>query len=387
MKEKIYVFDDEEQFSREWVNRLEKVVPEQFELIEINPPQFVEMIHELTSRQQLNSSEKYNKIELDEVSIFFIDYRLINPQKKIYTTGEEAAYLIRCFSKCNLIIGLNQFSENEFDLTLKGHPESYCDINLGSDQLDNVGLWKTDGWDFRPWYWPMIPDFLSSFKEKVERVKKVLFDEAITSVLQLEDIIKKTPRDVTGFLGNDPVRFTFHDFIMQSGNGLKLKDKQDDIEILANIAVSRVSKWIERCILPGQNFFVDAPHLVSRFPSLLDGDRKNVETWNRTTKFSEENELGITHDIIKDNIYTEKNWVSRRVWLWEEVSSNYEISEIKEPWKRDVVNYRFCEDNSSFLEKTDCREFIISSKSPWNRRYLRRVPYEGVDYRPRTFLL
>ena len=55
---------------------------------------------------------------------FIIDYDLLGSQaEKSPTgslTGEIIAYLVRCFSRCKLIIGLNQYGSNPFDLTLRG---------------------------------------------------------------------------------------------------------------------------------------------------------------------------------------------------------------------------------------------------------------------------
>ena len=72
--------------------------------------------------------------EIDDASIFIIDYDLLGSQaEKSPTgslTGEIIAYLVRCFSRCKLIIGLNQYGSNPFDLTLRGDLNSFADLNF-----------------------------------------------------------------------------------------------------------------------------------------------------------------------------------------------------------------------------------------------------------------
>ena len=124
--------------------------------------------------------------KIDNASIFIIDYDLLSSQEEgeekneeFFTgslTGEIVAYLVRCFSKCKLIIGLNQYGNNPFDLTLRGDLDSFADLNLGGDQLDNPNLWMGDWQDseqeFRPWSWPNLCDLLHVTLTKGSRMSK-----------------------------------------------------------------------------------------------------------------------------------------------------------------------------------------------------------------------
>ena len=51
-----------------------------------------------------------------------------------------------------------------------------------------------------------------------------------------------------------------------------LSDEPWDQGGIERVAAARLGKWLERLVLPGQNVLVDAPHLVSRFPSLVAAD-------------------------------------------------------------------------------------------------------------------
>lgn len=88
----------------------------------------------------------------DRADIVFIDYDLIELTDAGTETGESAAYLARCFSTGGYIVAMNQGRlSNPFDLTLSGHPESFADLDIGSDQLANPGLWRDSFDGFRPW--------------------------------------------------------------------------------------------------------------------------------------------------------------------------------------------------------------------------------------------
>lgn len=391
MTKEVWVYDDDNRFVRHCTERLGKlkIIQDLFEVKSMSNEVFKNEIGVLEKRRRelRDGKELGDESLFDEVSILVIDYDLLKAfDSKLFLTGETVAYLIRCFSKCDLIIGMNQYGLNTFDLTLKGHLESYCDLNIGSDQLDNPGLWGEEKDGFRPWYWPLLPNYLESFQRKVEDVKEHL-DDPLCEVLEIKDLVKLFPRSVIEFIGNDPDNTTFRDFVIKSGNGLRRKDKNEDNELVARIAAARISKWLERLVLPGQDILVDAPHLVYRYPSLLRGDPTNIDAWNKTTSFGKIESLGLNHDIIGDFKFKKDFWLSRHAWFWGKLSEYQKIKEVSTPWEREVTNFRFCEDSSSFQKQEDCVEFVIESDSPYIRRFVHRKHFEGVDYRPRLRLL
>jgi len=58
----------------------------------------------------------------------------------------------------------------------------------------------------------MIPSYVKSFQERAKDVSEHI-DESISNVLGLDDVIKAIPRSAICFLGKDPDRCTFRDFI------------------------------------------------------------------------------------------------------------------------------------------------------------------------------
>jgi len=269
---------------------------------------------------------------------------------------------------------------------LKGNLRWYTDVDLNSDSFNNYALWVEGLRGFRPWYWPMLPFYLECFQRKIKDVMSNL-NEPIHSVLGIPDeIVELMPKSVIEFIGDDPLQVTFKDFVEKSGNGLNVKDKRaiDEDEILGRIAAARISKWLEWSVLQGQDILVDAPHLVSRYPSLLQGDLSNVNIWNRTATFEKFEQLGLKHEVIEDFRFKRDYWLSRPAWFWKKVSNDNRITEIAEPWKREITSYVFCEDSSCFYEREKCKEFKAELESPYDRRFI--LKFEDVDYEPKVRL-
>ena len=399
MKEKILIYDDDRKQKERFENKLRKVFKNlgQDKDFDIDPLREVDLpglIKALQTRQtefrdtHICSGEN---IEFDEISVFIIDYDLLKSKAGGFFTGENLAYSVRCFTNCKLIVGLNQFGDNSFDLTLRGHPESFADLNLGADQLGNPDLWRGTWGDlrrtFRPWYWPNLSDALRAFDKRVEEVRESL-DEPICEVLGFDpDVFRMLPRAVVQFIGKgkeeEPAKTTFREFVTESGNGLRPKDSTiSDEEVLARVGAARISKWLEIFVLPEQDILVDAPHLVSRYPSLIDGDRKKIGTWNKTAQLVGHDELGLNTESIEPYRFTNNHWISRPVWFWDKLREHGQIKELTEPWLTVKPEWVFCEDASRFYNRSVCREFLADTASPFTRRFAK--DFNNVDYRPRV---
>lgn len=412
MSKKILIYDDDRRVAKAWHDTLKRT-PNfsklNYDVELLLPDHFGDAVAGLEKRRAFsrgrNGKREFNELEptrFDEPDILILDYDLLNPQSEsqAFVTGERVAYLARCYSRCGLIIGLNQFAnqmgKNGFDLTLKGHPESYADLNLGDEQLVNEGLWSEPWKGFRPWYWPMLPQAGDSLENRLREVQSNL-DEPILSFLGFPDEIARIlPRSTLEFLGKikAPEKTTFKDFVLKSGNGLRGKDKPLNDEVIARIAAARIAKWLERLVLPGQDILVDAPHLVSRFPSLLKGKREDVNRWNKTASFAAVSKLGINHEAIEKFKFSRENWLSRLAWFWPQLSGFEKIEEVRVPWSMNRPGWVFCEDVSQFLSRDAAREFVADLPSQFVRRFVvdweskagRRFAGElkKVEYAPRV---
>ena len=263
-KEKILIYDDDDSRTEDfksalWTGLKKAKKNENFEIISFCNNEFRKSIKALQHRQikfrdneeiSLKDSPENEGRKIDNASIFIIDYDLLSSQETEEDesltgslTGEIIAYLVRCFSKCKLIVGLNQYGSNPFDLTLRGHLESFADLNLGECQLNNSDLWRGDWNDsrqgFRPWYWPNLCDSLRDFDERVKDVQENL-DKPISEFLNFDrELFQLLPREIVQFIEKqekkEHFQTTFREFVVESGNGL------------------RISKWLECLVLPEQD--------------------------------------------------------------------------------------------------------------------------------------
>jgi hypothetical protein len=244
-KKNILVCDDNAQVARDWRSKIEAVCPADFVAESFLQSQLVDTISQLEerrkdARKRQGANGAWTDNKFDEADILIIDYDLLNLNKQNYLTGENLAYLARCYSRCKIIVGLNEFGTNDYDLSLKGHPESYADLNLGGQQVSNPGLW-TGKWDgFRPWHWPLLPVALQAYERRVRELKGNL-DETIVSFLGFKDNdVQSLPRSTKEFLGRkDIAKTTFRQFVMASGNGLRRKDAPFDDDSVARVAAAR----------------------------------------------------------------------------------------------------------------------------------------------------
>src|SRR3989442_1959660 len=260
MKPKILVHDDETILRERYVERLQELGPvkKNFEVKPLGPEEFTVEMEKLSERQRIlrRGKKGYDRESVfDEAAILVVDFDLLKSVKPLNSEGQQygpgswnsetVAYLVRCFSNCRLILGMNLPTCYEFDLTLRGHLDSYADLNIVRKQLGNPGLWADEFEGFRQWYWPNLNDFLVSLESRTDDVRQHL-DEPICSVLGLDEVIEILPKSVTGFLAKkDPESVTFRQFVERSSHGLYRKDHNPNLETICRIAAARIAKWLE----------------------------------------------------------------------------------------------------------------------------------------------
>lgn len=401
------VFDDDGPAAKDYIDKLlgVKTVKKQFTVEPLDEEEFKNSVTELRKRQRnLRVGKPLNEEEcsLDKTAVFVIDYDLLTkPVVESISSGEDAAYLVRYFSKCGIIIGLNQFGTNPFDLTLRGHLGSHVDLNIGAKQIGQEGLWSSE-WKqdvFRPWYWPNIINLLETLPS---RIKDVLenFDVPLLETLGFEkQTIRSFDNSIAEYVvGRSKASLfdaSFSKFVLDSGNGFKSKDteallkmkgesKDEYInqikEYMARIAAARIIKWLERDVLSGQYILIDAPHLVIYYPSLLKG-KPIIKDLNKTARLVTTKELNVDHAVIAKFKFNKSHWLYRPAWFFSPMRGSEDIAEVLEPLKRTKLPYYFCEDTSCFQEGKNCTEFVSEVASDFKTRYIRQSSKE-VNYQP-----
>jgi hypothetical protein len=385
--DRVLIYDDDPKLAKKWAQELndQEAFAKHFEA-EVMQSESIDKLKERYEDYSKKRQWSHGDIDLDETSVLVIDFRL-----DTLTTGELIAYLSRCFTTCHAIIGVNQFGINPFDLTLMGHIDSYCDVNIGQSQISNPGLWSHNWNTFRPWYWPIMCDFVKNQKLRTNEVL-INADAVVVDVLHINDEIDYFPRTTRAVLGQYPTNITFRDLVVKSNLGLLSKDRrlhnQENIsdDFIGRVAAARLAKWLEYQVLSGQDILVDAPHLVSRFPSLLSGDISEIIDWNKITSFAPPKSLGVDHKRIESFRYKKDTWLSKAAWFWRGVSSFSEIKEVAEPWSKEKVEFVFCENSSRFHLPDQTRQFFAQVDSPYVRRHILKG-FSQVEYEPKVNLV
>lgn len=398
----IRLFDDQSEATRLWQKQLREIdaVNDRFVVEAVDQDAFERDIGVLTDRRRRAREEgRYASDDgaetFDETDVLVVDYDLMYLEDDDYfLTGEEVAYLARAYSRCGVIVALNQFSsEIAFDLSLTPPTESFADLNLSTDDLSKPGLWQ-NGWSgYRPWRWPLLPMTAQRLERRVRDVLAAGLDANVLDFFAIPDRVRASlSRRALSFLeGSCPAEeVTFETFVLESGHGLHPKDEPANDEWVARVAAARLSFWLDQVVLPSQNVLVDAPHLALRYPSLLAGevddpgtwDDDTERAWNRTARFDTVGKVGIRWRKLRDHVFPKAQWLSRPAWFWPLVSEDERIDEVSEPWLSKRPEIVFCEDLSRFLPRGLAREFVADVPGSYARRYVAdRVKMADDDLR------
>lgn len=393
---KIRAFDDEEPFTKFLMSEVEKVglSKDEFDVDIISEEKFLSAMDGLNQRREnYRQSGIWDKSEpniFDDISILLVDFDLFELRASHYYKADIIAYLVRAFSNCGVIARINRFGHNPFDLTLRGDLSSFADLDLGVGQLSNSTLWgPSASQGFSPWYWPNLVQFAKDFEKRVADV-----EESIKSGVTIKDTLgfsdetwQRLPRAIAQFFGNGAIDLTFKQFLVDSQSALEFKDgKYLELDvnwaIFSRLAAARVSKWLEYAVLKEQDILIDAPHLVSRFPSLLK-DNQDINAWNGLCVRGVSEIPGLEMTVLEPFRLEKPYWISRPVWFWQGVVDCHDIAEVREPWNIDSPEWVFCEDASAFYKEEECHEFKAETISPFAGRFIKDFSGLRVDYFPR----
>ena len=320
-----------------------------------------------TGERDMDSIES---TEVDEADVVVVDYDLLLYSEKADTTGSRLAYLLRCFTKCGLIIVLNEYGTNAFDMSLRSPSLDFADLHLGAEQIGNPGLWTGSFEGYRPWHWPVVPNAREDFEKCVKDVQENP-DQPILEFLGLERFIDWMPKRAHDFfLGSgemETVRFSA--FVKQAHGGIESKDELPR-EYRARVAAARLLALLNGLILPEQSILVDAPHLVSRFPSLVRDGFQNMDGWNRLCDPINEEIDDLLADLLTEHRFERRHWLWKPVWYWPDINRDERIPEVKDPWTVKDVDWVFCENISRFIPTALADDFRADVSPPFTKRFV-----------------
>lgn len=399
---KVLVCDDDLDQAKGWASDLVASARGSATLLVESVPRHV-LVEDLTRLRARQKQARRRRVgsdpddtSFDGRDLVIVDFDLLNLEGPT-DSGESVAYMARCYTTCGIIVDLNQFGTNPFDTTFKGHPASFADLNIGSEQLTNPGLWKLPFSGFRPWSWPLLGQLIQRRREQIKLVERS-FELPVLEALGFPDsVIEVLSSRALGLIGSPQLGRTVKlRQVIRSHMGLRNKDRPMSEASEVRISAARICKWLEDVVIPGEDILVDAPHLVSRFPSLLDkAARKNMNSLADLEQAA--SVLPINHRVLKGATIPEPSWISRPVWFWPLIQGNREIEEIVDPWRVRGSNLGFAEDASRYLPKSELiefsasdlasvfvRRFVVARRSVYATRFhgRRARDFRRVQYQP-----
>lgn len=327
--------------------------------------------------------------DFDEVDLLIVDYDLLGLDGHGWTTGAEIAYAARLLSRVGPIVVVNQHGTNAFDLTMRRAAFSHADLDVGSQQIVNRGLYtSSDFKGFRPWFWPNLCSEPSRLRDFSKFAGENL-DEPVASKLGFEidnpGSRRFLGREVCSPVALDP-DVTFRQIAASSRSGglSSILEKDQNAlqclpeDIVARIAASVLSRWIDRFVLPNQDVIVDFPHAVAAAPWLMR-ESSDLNEWN---DFGLRYQAPTAIDLTRCKV--SHPFISSRDVYWRE-----NIEEIACPRgfeMSSVPDFVFCEDISRFDEAQNAKEFSANLESYLSRRWIREGD-SGVLFEPQAYLL
>ena len=377
---RISIYDDFPNIGESWANKIRGAC-DNANVTAVDRNSFQDLMEEINRRRTAwrpgsNEDISTDPIDVDEAGIVVVDYDLLRYSESGDTTGSRLAYLLRCFTKCGLIIVLNEYGTNTFDMSLRSPTQGFADLHLGAAQIGNPGLWTGSFEGYRPWHWPVLPHARENFERCVEDVREHL-DEPVLEFLGLERFIDWMPKRAHDFFlgGGDMETVRFSTFVNRARGGIEAKDKLSP-ECTARVAAARLVALLNGLILPEQSLLVDAPHLVSRFPSLIRDEAQDIHHWNRLCDPLDEGIDDLLEGALTAHRFNNRHWLWRPAWYWPDIARDERIAEVRDPWTVKDVDWVFCENVSRFLPAEFAVDFRADLAPPFNKRYVlkRNVP-------------
>ncbi|WP_447592633.1 hypothetical protein [Aquipseudomonas campi] len=407
---KILILDDDQARAEDWKQEISKCLGSYANIDVYDNAGVSRVISGLHEKRLEARKGNYETVtELDEVDLLIVDYDLLGLDtegRSAWSTGAEVAYAARLMSKVGPIVVVNQYGTNSFDLTMRRTSPSYADLDLGSKHITSPELWKSGDFEgFRPWHWPNLRREPSRFSELSKFVLDNL-ERPVIEVLGLELSDYDSPRYVSpellarlGLSRENGMTFRqlligaqkedgkyqpnpISVFNILEKDAALVKDMPPDV--LSRLGAAVLGHWMERLILPNQELIADVPHLVYQYPWLLE-HFDSQEVWQSLATL--DYALGLRSGLEAHKV-SPACLVSRPAYWAKQARREVGIPEGFSMAR--VPSLAFCEDSSSFKNKSECKSFPSDLQTFDRERWVLDDLLAGgekVNYEPQAYLL
>lgn len=332
--------------------------------------------------------------EFDEIDVLVVDYDLLHLDGAgSRTTGEGVARLARTYSTCGAIVVMNQYRSAQFDLGMRGHLESFADLNVAAELIGSTPLWRAVepyAGTFNPTIWRPMPTLLAAARTLAGTLSGAGYDAPICEMIGLDlEAATELSDTAFGFLSSkaqtadDLRKVTLREFLTQSLDpkiSETLIDKMPDA--LFNYAAFRIAKWLDRAVLRPMDVLIDVPHLIDRLPFLILSEKSDVgdpEAWIKAT-LDPENLLD--WDLLSKYVNERaSSALGRQVFNWYQLSGDSKIDDLQDEYlEKENVRFHLAEDTSRFLPSGKLTQYRADFHNFGDRRAIEKL--SSITYGP-----
>ena len=289
---RILIVDDDTERSLGWKASIDskRLAGEGADVSALSRDQSSKLIVDIDARRRLarSGTNPFDTTSpLDDVDVLVLDYDLEELEDEGTTsTGLLVAMLARAFSRTKLIVLVNQFGTNKFDLTMTAAARSNADFDVNEAQILNPTLWERSRIEgFAPWAWEDgILAASARVDAAVDWVRRRL-DEPVLQSLGF-DVTPEAAASgslIAKELWQECVDAPSRTFRQMVGDARFLTPRDREAiqqfdESCSRVAATLVVHWLDRWVIPANEVLIDLPHLVSADPWLLR-DRTTCAGW------------------------------------------------------------------------------------------------------------
>lgn len=391
---RVRVCDDFPDIAEEWVDAIKAVVPEDYDVARMETAK--EDVSTLLLRKiavEKGEAPLAHASDFDKIDVLVVDYDLLHlDDEGGRTTGEGIARLARSLSKCGAIVVMNQY-KGQFDLGMRGHLDSFADVNIDAPLVGRAALWRrldAAAGEFNPTTWTPMPVLLDAARKLAATLAEQGVDGPVMQPIGLGTAALSELSDTAfGFLSlkaetaEELAAVTLREFLQRSlDDGFVECLLAKAPEILFGFAAFRLVKWLDRAVLRPMDVLIDGLHLVDRLPFMIDPNKVDMADPAAWVKAAVEPSNSLQWELLKDyHNELASSALGRTVFDWFRLANDDKVDEMQDAYlEGDPVRFYLAEDTSRFVKKDALTRYRADFHNFGDRRGIEKLP--DVAYGP-----